>query len=193
MNTNQKTLFVITLLTLASIARLLPHPVNFTPLLAIALFSGRHIPGRFSGIGLVFLSMIVIDLPYIASQVIPQSGETILSKLILVNAAVYGTVLGLTYLAQKTRHCKSFRVGLLGSLAASMAFFVITNFASWLAFYPNSWSGFASCYASAIPYFKNTWISTLLYSGILLGCLSLFNRFSATRLNRPATDTQPGT
>jgi hypothetical protein len=189
MKPNHQLLFVLLLIALATVTRLLPHPINFTPLLAVALFAGRHISGRLSGIGIVAASMLVIDLPYVASQVFPQADTTSLSKIILVNVFVYGTVIGLTFAAQKTKSYRGFRTTLFGSLAASMAFFLITNFASWLAYYPTSWTGLAACYTSAIPFFKNTWISTLLYSGVLFGCLSLFNRLFASRLNQSSTAT----
>jgi hypothetical protein len=189
MKPNHQTLFVLPLIALATVTRLVPHPVNFTPLLAVALFAGRHISGRLSGLGLVAVSMLVIDLPYVVSQVLPQADMKLLSSIILVNLSVYGTVLGLTLAAQKTKSYRGFRTTLFGSLVASMAFFLITNFASWLAYYPTSWTALVSCFTSAIPYFKNTWISTLLYSGVLFGCLSLFNRLFTSRLSKQLEGT----
>lgn len=189
MKPKHQTLFVLFLITLATLTRLLPHPINFTPLLAVALFAGRHISGRLSGIGLVAVSMLVIDIPYVVSEVLPQADLNLLSNILLVNISVYGTVLGLTFAAQRIKAFRGFRTTLLGSLAASMAFFVITNFASWLAYYPTSWTSLVACYSSAIPFFKNTWFSTLLYSGVLFGCLSLFNRLSISRSSSPLADT----
>jgi hypothetical protein len=191
MKPNQQILLVLLLITLATVTRLLPHPFNFTPLLAVALLAGRHIPGRLSGLGLVAVSMLVIDLPYVVSQVLPLADMTLLSKIILVNLFVYGTVLGLTLAAQGTKSYRGFRTTLFGSLAASMAFFLITNFASWLAYYPTSWTGLIACYTSAIPYFKNTWFSTLLYSGVLFGCLSLFKRLFTSRFSKQIEGTHP--
>ena len=178
MKQNHRTLFLFLLVGLATLSRLLPHPVNFTPLLAIALLAGRQIPRGFAAPAIVMASMLVIDVPFIAMQVLPQSTADHLPKILLVNGFVYGTILSLTILSQKIQAMKDWQFTLIGSLAASLAFFLTTNFASWLAYYPLSWASFAQCYASAIPFFKNTWLSTLLYSGAFSICLSLFDRYT---------------
>lgn len=184
MKQTPRTLFLFVLIGLATLSRLLPHPVNFTPLLAIALLAGRQLPRGFAAPAIVVTSMLAIDLPYLVSQVLPQSTADLVPKILLVNGFVYGTILSLTYFAQHIRGLKDWQFTLVGSFASSLAFFLTTNFASWLAFYPLSITSFAQCYSSAIPFFKNTWISTLLYGGTFHICLSLFDRYTALRSHR---------
>lgn len=184
---NTRNAIIFTLIVCATMARLLPHPENFTPLLAVALFAGRKIEHVPAALSVVVLSMLVIDLPLWFGLLGPALNTTLLTKVILINLSVYASIAGLVSIAHRTR-CK--RGGLFvaaGSLAGAMLFFVITNFASWLAFYPQSWAGLANCYQLAIPYFKNTWLSTLLYSGILFGCLAMWDR----QRGPSATSKQP--
>ena len=55
----------------------------------------------------------------------------------------------------------------INSFIGSLIFFITSNFGVWLTssgFYPFSLSGLLSCYIAAIPFFKNTMLSTFLYS-----------------------------
>lgn len=75
-----------------------------------------------------------------------------------------------------TKRLRGFYAVPSAALIASAVFFLTTNFASWLAFYDLSWSGLAACYMNAIPYFQNTCLSALCYSGILFGILAGYDR-----------------
>ena len=52
-------------------------------------------------------------------------------------------------------------------IASSCLFFILSNFGVWLIGYPKTLEGMISCYILAIPFFKNTILSTLFYSGII--------------------------
>ena len=56
------------------------------------------------------------------------------------------------------------------AIIASLWFYITTNFAVWIIwdFYPKTIEGLISCYVMAIPFFGNTLISTLIFSGILI-------------------------
>ncbi len=137
---------------------------------------------------IVAVSMLAVDLPLILTQVIPQSGTEIVPQLLLVNAFVYGTILTITHVSNRLKKLRNWQFTIAGSLAASLAFFLTTNFASWIAFYPHTWSSLGQCYLSAIPFFKNTWISTLLYSGAFYLALEVFHFWQSGRtLNRSTT------
>ncbi len=179
MTSSTRTLFILTLITLATLSRLLPHPVNFTPLLAVALFTGRSLGHLGAGMSLVWVSMLVIDVPRLWQ--LHQAGSQLgpLGALLFVTGVVYATIALLTWGAHRTQRYRGIGSQLLASLAAAATFFLITNFASWLAYYESSLSGLISCFTAAIPYFKNTWFSTLIYSGALSACLTLFDRYAA--------------
>ena len=66
----------------------------------------------------------------------------------------------------------------------SVAFFVITNFACWVAYCNYSLSGFTPCFVSAIPFFENTRAGDSVFSGVLFGALALGElQFEALRPN----------
>jgi hypothetical protein len=63
------------------------------------------------------------------------------------------------------------------ALFSSVLFFVITNFGVWMTgggwFYPRTWQGLAECYTLALPFFRNSLIGDLVYTGVLFGLFEL--------------------
>lgn len=173
--TNPRTLLILFLVIGAALLRLVPHPPNFTPLLAAAVFAGRTLERGTFAAALIFLSMLAIDIP-VLWKALSADPASLWGQILLVNIAVYGTVAGLTLAAGCTKQFCGFCAIPAAALAASAVFFLATNFASWLAFYDLSWSGLAACYTNAIPYFQNTCLSALCYSGILFGILAGYDR-----------------
>lgn len=53
---------------------------------------------------------------------------------------------------------------------ASLTFFLISNFGVWLYWYPHSFSSLITCYLVAIPFYRNTLLSDLIfgYSALVL-------------------------
>ncbi|MCU0959310.1 MAG: hypothetical protein MUF48_04335 [Pirellulaceae bacterium] len=70
-------------------------------------------------------------------------------------------------------------------LFSSLVFFVVTNFAVWVAFdtYAMSWSGLAHCYAAAVPFFRYTLAGDLFFGLVLFGTYAL--ALSAVRSPEP--------
>jgi len=66
----------------------------------------------------------------------------------------------------------------MGSISASLIFFVVTNFSTWLtdAMYPMNFSGLMLCYEMAIPFFWNTLAGDLVYVTVLFGGYELVSR-----------------
>ncbi len=66
------------------------------------------------------------------------------------------------------RNLKAWSV-VTGALATSITFFVITNFAEWAFYdlYPHNASGLVAGYVAALPFFRNTVLSDLLFSGLI--------------------------
>lgn len=180
--TNPRTLLILFLVIGAALLRLAPHPPNFTPLLAAAVFAGRMLERRTSAAALILFLMLAIDIPVIW-EALSADFAGLWRQISLVNFVLYGTVAGLTLAARCTKRFCGFYAVPASALSASAVFFLTTNFASWLAFYDLSWSGLAACYMNAIPYFQNTCLSALCYSGILFGILAGYDR-----LRQPITE-----
>ena len=143
----------ICLILILSLSRLIPHPSNFTPMLAVGVFSGFYFRNFLLGVLIVIFSMFLGDL-YLGFH------ETMFFTYISLAVAV---VFGLLIKRLK------FTEILFSGLASSACFFIITNFGAWLtlAMYENNFSGLLQSYAMAIPFFHNTLISTFLYLIVL--------------------------
>ena len=77
-----------------------------------------------------------------------------------------------------------------GTLAASVLFFCLTNFAVWMqgGLYPLTFEGLIACYVAAIPFFGNTLLGNFVFSGLLFGGWAMAqNKF--TILARPESLT----
>lgn len=150
---NIKILLIISVIFLVSLTRIFPHPPNFTPILALAIFGGAYLPNRITAISLPIISMFISDLIIgFHSQIF-----TVYAAIILLS--ILGHLM-------KTKNFKNFAItGFTGSLI----FFIITNFSVWLggSLYPLTIDGIIQCYIMAIPFFHNTLISTMLFLTIL--------------------------
>ena len=150
---NIKTILIISVIFLISLTRIFPHPLNFTPILALAIFGGAFLPNKktalFLPIGAMFLSDLFVGFH---SQIF----------------AVYGSIILLSYLGN-TMEKKNIRNLAITGISGSLIFFIITNFSVWLSdgLYSMTVDGLIQCYIMAIPFFHNTLISTLLFLGIL--------------------------
>lgn len=142
------------LMLLAALSRLLPHPPNVTPVIALALFAGAAFGHRGLAIALTLGAMLIADtlLGWHSSML------AVYAALALV--AILGGRLTLTSSWQ--------RIGGHG-LAGAVLFFVLSNLAVWLGsgLYPPTVAGLVECYVMAIPFFGNTLLGTALYGAAL--------------------------
>ena len=143
----------ISLILILSFSRLIPHPSNFTPILAVGVFSGFYFRNFLLGVFIVIFSMFLGDL-YLGFH--DKMFFTYISLAIAV-------ALGLLIKRLK------FTEILFSGLASSVCFFIITNFGAWLTLemYEKNLAGLLQSYILAVPFFHNTLISTLLYLAVL--------------------------
>ncbi len=152
------------LIVLGIVGRLLPHPPNFTPMAAIALFSGFIFMKRYMARLTVVVTMLLTD--YFAFGFL--SPEWFASKSMwVVYLSLLFPIVFKSFLQKK--------LGLLritgAALTSSMVFFLATNFAVWAfsPMYEKTWSGLVLCYTMAIPFFQNTVAGDLIWSGVIFG------------------------
>ncbi len=152
----------ICLILVLSFSRAIPHPWNFTPILAVGVFSGFYFRQFYLGSLIVVLSMFIGDL-YLGFH------ETMIFTYISLIVAV---ALGLLI-----KNLKSTSI-LFSGVLSSISFYIITNFGSWLTLpmYEKNFSGLMQSYVMAIPFFHNTLISTLLYLFVLKFLFEFANR-----------------
>lgn len=146
---------VIVLLGVSS--RLVWHTPNFTPVLALALFGGAFLPRRHAVWTMMALMMI---------------SDAVLGFYPMIQFTWAGLLL-VTLLGGQFR-CQRQPVAVLGgALASAVIFFIVSNFGSWLALYPRTGAGLAQCFAAAVPFFRYTLLSTLIYTVIFFGLYEL--------------------
>jgi len=157
MTTRIKILISIVLISLGVACRLLPHAWNFTPIIAIAMFAGVYL-GRRYAVLLPVITMLLGDL-FIGFYE---------WKLMLI---VYLSFILIGLAAVLIKKHKSAETILAGSIIAAVLFFLATNWAVWQfsPWYAKTWVGLIECYTLALPFFRNTLMSSVFYSGVLFG------------------------
>ena len=148
-NINSFILPIVIILTL-SLTRLIPHPWNFSPMIAVGVFSGFYFRQFYLSVFVVIVSMFIGDL------FLGFHNLMFFTYIALAVAVLIGFYL---------KHFKFTEI-LYSGLASSVSFFIITNFGAWLThgeMYAKNSSGLIQSYVMGIPFFHNTLISTFLY------------------------------
>ena len=167
----KKEIFPIGLILILILSRLIPHPPNFTPIVAVAIMSGYLFKNIYLSFAILLVSMLVADA-FIGFY------ENIFF--------VYLSLLFLVYIFYKLGRKINLKNLFLYSFAGSILFFIITNFGVWLLGspgldnvpYEKNLQGLIKCYILAIPFIKNTVLSTLIFSYSVLLVNSLKNKIS---------------
>ncbi|OIO48506.1 MAG: hypothetical protein AUJ32_00420 [Parcubacteria group bacterium CG1_02_40_82] len=169
MSNKTKILIIVLIILLAAASRLVKHPFNFTPIAAMALFSGCYLRKKW-GIFLPLAAMLVSDyfIGFYDWQVM---------------ASVYVSIALAFFIGWfLSRRLKWYNV-IFASLVSSVVFFLVTNFAVWAFFswYPHTLAGLFNCFTLALPFFRNTLLGDLVYSGVLFGAYELVLWYFAKR------------
>jgi len=155
---NSRIIALLSAIVLAAALRLVPHPPNFTPIGAMALFSGAYLGRRALGFAAPICAMVLSDailgfysgfwITYSAVALIVVVGWIALSRVTVLRVAG-------------------------AALASSILFFLVSNFGTWLmsGMYPHDSAGLTACYVAAIPFFQNTVAGDLFYVTLLFGGL----------------------
>jgi len=154
-------IIALTFILIGVSLRLLPHPPNFTPILAIALFGGVYLSRKIAFV-LPILAMAISDI------FIGYYG-------VVLMILVYGTFLLSVVLGfWLKKHKKWYTVGGSAILSAVL-FFLVTNFAVWAftPWYAKTLSGIIQCYVMAIPFFRNTLLGNLFYVTVFFGAYEI--------------------
>lgn len=166
----------------AALARLLPHPPNFSPIEAMALFGGAYFARRSLALLIPLLAMFVSDMGLAlinGGEYASYFGSGGFWLVYLCIAAI--TVLGFG-LRGRVRSGRLLGFGLVGSLA----FFLVTNFGVWFgsSYYPQTLEGLIACYVAGLPFLHWTILGTMAYSALLFGGYELLRR-QVPGLQRP--------
>ena len=163
----KKEIFPISLVLILTFSRLIPHPYNFTPVLAVGVFSGFYFKQIYLSFFVVVFSMFISDL------------------FLGFHSTMFFTYISLVIAVLIGFYIKRFKFTeiILSTLASSFCFFIITNFGSWLtlSMYEKNFSGLMQSYMLALPFFHNTLISTFFYLIIIKIILDIIVKFKIAK------------
>lgn len=155
-----RTLLALAMIAIAAAVRIAPHPWNYTPIGATALFSGAILKDRRLAFLFPLLALFAGDIFIGFHKLIP-----VVYASFLVSVAI-----GFWLRDRRT-------VGRISAatLLGALQFFIVTNFAVW-AFglsYPRNSAGLLACYIAGIPFFWNTLAGDAVYAALFFGGFAL--------------------
>jgi len=141
-------MLALLIITFGFLSRIVMHAPNFSPILSMALLGGVYLKGRqpiWVPLGLMALSDAVIGFH-----------DTMVFT--------WGSILLISLIGLYLKEHKNWTNVLSASLLSAGLFFVVTNFGAFLTLYPHTWAGLQQCYVLAVPFFRGTFVSTVVYS-----------------------------
>jgi len=161
-------ILTIIVMVVAALRVILIEIPNAAPIAAIALFGGAYFTNKKMAFIIPALALLFSD---IILEITFQAGMQPYPGFYGMMAVVYASFLLIVLIGFYLR--KRIKPGpiVISALAASVLFFLITNFAVWVmgGTYPMTFTGLIICYEAGIPFFKNTLISNLLFTAVLFG------------------------
>ena len=148
-------MLAIMLIVIGIFSRLIIHVPNFTPVIALSLFSGTYLNKKTAiivPVGLMALSDFIIGWH-----------DTMLYT--------YGSIIVITLIGFWIKKHKNVVSIALTGISSSIFFFIVTNFGTWATgeLYPLTRDGLKQCFIMAIPFFSATLLSTLVYCLVFFG------------------------
>jgi len=146
------------LTVVGAVARLIPHPANFTPVGGTSLYAGARLRG-WSAYLVPLILMAVTDPILTAIYGYPLIGR--------ITPIIYGSFLINVWIGKKLLATVNPRRVAAASTLCSLQFFVLTNLAVWMwgGLYALTLAGLITCFAAALPFLGRTMAGDLSYAG----------------------------
>jgi len=169
----KKLLLIILFIAVIFFGRVLPHPYNFTPLIAVTLLSSYAISNRILALLVPLIGFWLSDL--FMNNII-YAGYY--SNFTIFNSGMiwtYGAIIFVGLMGSSLIKKISSGKVVLASLSGSTIFYIISNFGVWALspMYAKSVAGLIQCYSLALPFYGTSLIGDLLYSSLLFGAYQL--------------------
>ncbi|MBX3443223.1 MAG: hypothetical protein KF774_12525 [Planctomyces sp.] len=143
------------------------YPWGFSPFYAVAMFGGAFLSSRWMAVALPVVAYAATN-----TLILLVTGQTdwALESGIWVNYALLAMFPLFGFgLANRREHLLPHALG--RGLAASVAYFILSNLACFPSMYPHTLAGFTECYLKALPFFGPAVASTLAFTAVLFSPL----------------------
>jgi hypothetical protein len=169
-------------LTILGGAARLAQNLNFAPVGALSLFAGARLRGWWAY--LLPVALMAATDPLVCLRY----GYPLRSAYSFATPFIYASFLIYAWIGSRLRRTEN--PGWIGAAAigGSVQFFLLSNFGTWLApgsQYGHTLAGLVNCYIAAIPFFRNTMVSDLVYAGAFFALHAVLSRV-AVRSERVA-------
>ncbi len=157
----------IILVFIGALSRLVPHPANFTAIAAVALFGAVKMKDKKQAILIPLGAMLLSDAVF---EVLYRTGVNPFPGFHSGMWYVYGAFLLIGLVGFWIRRSFSIPRLALGTLVASLLFFIVTNFGVWLSgWYGYTLEGLSACYIAAVPFYRNQVLGDVFFTAFLFG------------------------
>jgi len=155
-------MLALSLILVGILIRFAPHAPNFTPVAAIALFSGAYLNKKYA----ILVPLVLM----IASDLVIGLHDVVLFT--------WGGFILATLLGMAIHHKKSAGRIISFSLLSSLLFYLVSNFGVWMAgWYSRDLRGLMQCYMMGLPFLRNFTIATLSYTAVLFGSYEIIAHY----------------
>ncbi len=158
------------LVAFAVASRLMPHPENVTAVGGLAIFAGAMFRDLRIALGLPLAALLLSDLAIGLHSHVP----------VVYTSFAVSVLIGRWLAASRTVP------GVVGAtLLGAIQFYLVTNFACWVGFYPHTLEGFVGCYVAAIPFFRNSLAGDFGFVAALFGTVWIAEALAPSLRERP--------
>lgn len=173
---------------LAAVIRLIPHPPNFAPITAMALFGAATFTDKRVAFLMPLLALFVSD---VCIEILHRMGLMASWGIYSGMWVTYIAFLLITMIGFLFRHRRSAPTIAAATFAGPVVFFVVSNFGVWLTWYlyPHTLEGFLTCYTAAIPFFPNTLLGDAVYGTVLFGAFAVAEQLMPVLRELPSVPT----
>jgi len=164
LNNNKRLIYIIFVIFLGIFYRLIPHVPNFSPLYSISVFSSIlpiELSNKFNKLIKYISFLIPLIILFITDLILGFYKGMVFNYLAFLSYSIFSY-----FIFNKYSKLSKTILGLVLSVGSSIYFFIISNFGVWLLtnMYSNDLAGFILCYINALPFLKNSIISSIIFS-----------------------------
>lgn len=166
-------LIAVVMILAAALSRIAFYPLNFSPVIAMALFGGAVIKDKKIAFALPLLAMFISDVLFEVTNIAP--GFWGWGQLVGYGIFALITVFGFQLKRINILNVAGF------SIASSCIFFLLSNTSVWIfdtTSYAQNFGGWINCLAAGIPFLKNGLAADLVYSAVFFGGFVLLQKFA---------------